>query len=1378
MAELDHAAPAPRTPTDLPPPALDRAATIPADMSPPPRHYTDQTDAERADLGRRAQEFAPRVMALSEGDARAAAESVGGMSARDRRDPKDYLLRQHPDDIEAALAAVDTPDPPLDIRYGKPRLPAKDALARADRPRDESLASETAVSELSDSDLTPDERATFERQSSPRELSSDDLTPAERASFERQSGDTAGRELTGQIAEDSRAQGAADADRNGLRAAVDEVLAGAEGAPKVEFVRDEDGLPEGTRLQSHGGRKVRREGLYDPDTQQVHILTENVTTPERAAWVAAHEIAGHHGLRGLMGERALADGRKAKDVLDAALDTARQNPTVAKLADAIGAQRKSGNPRLMAEEAIAELAAATRTGNWDHLRDRYGVDVPEGIREGAKTAVRRFVERIKALLAKLFKKARFSDVDVHQLVEDAWQYVRKPRERARAEPARETARESVAEPREESLESVGFTPEQRDFMRKAGMSDVVDQKTSLRKAMDWALGKFDDLKALGDKDALAQSVADRFHGIKRAESEKGGIEFGDSAYIAARQLNTASTMEAILRFGAPKLVDGVLRVDRSTPGLLDALQPVADTMPQFLGWLVAGRARYLKQQGRENLMSDADIRAGLSLSAGHEDAFKKAAAGYIKIKTAILDLAEKAGTINAEDRKVWDHNEYVPFHRVSEGGFAGPGTRRGLANQSAGIRKLKGGENALRDPLGNIIANFTRLVDSAMKNRATLMAIDNLGAPYVKKAPHQFAPASIPADQVKKYLVDSGVPDEIVEGLAPDTLHGVARMLSIKAPEGDNVIRVMRNGKPEYYEVDDPLLLESLTAFNEEPMAPWVRPFAWFKQLLTAGATMVPEFAGANLLRDTGEASITSRDRFVPVIDTLRGAVDQFRESELTQDLMMAGSYFHGGLFRMGDVEDTAKAVRRVLRKHGIAEGKIEHVIKSLFNPARWWDIYRSFIEASEMGSRISLARKRQAAGGSFLESAHEAKDFLDFSMRGNANFVRFLTSIMPFLNARIQGAYRLGRVASTGGRRGKMAARMAAVALASVGLYLWNQKHHKEAYDDLPEWDKDTYWHIAPGTKYHMRIPKPFELGLAAATLPERMYAAMQYQLTKGQEGDRPAQSADALWRAITGTLALDPLPQAVKPAAEVAFNYDTFFGRPIESFGDKYKLPEDRFNATTSPTMKAVSRGMGDVVGERNALSPKKLQHLWHGYTAGIGDYLVGASDWVLRQGEQEPPQPEKALRDFPFVGRFAQGDTPPKSTRYTDDFYSLLDQARDAKGSIKAAQKDGNTARARNLYNENRWLLGARTDEPDEEGGSYGYGGLKTLERQARVLSGIRKKDQAIYDDMNMTPAQKRTALDANAKERNDIVRKYARQFRELQRQAAYDQSGPLR
>ncbi|PJK03982.1 hypothetical protein CO612_07685 [Lysobacteraceae bacterium NML71-0210] len=452
--------------------------------------------------------------------------------------------------------------------------------------------------------------------------------------------------------------------------------------------------------------------------------------------------------------------------------------------------------------------------------------------------------------------------------------------------------------------TVALTPEQEAFMAKAGLA--ADMRSTWQKARDWVAERVPDMTRM--KERAAQWGLDRYYGLKDAVNKTGNIDLENDPYVAARMLNIASTMEAVLRFGAPRLKDGVLQIDRSIPGLLDALAPVKDNLNGFLGWMVARRAQLLKSQGRENLMSDADIAAGLSLRDGNEAAFDQAARDYLRLKNAILDLAEQTGTVNPQMRAMWDHAEYIPFYR--EGDY-GAGTKKGLENQTAGIKQLKGGEAALRDPLANIMQNFTRLIDSGMKNRAMLLAVDQLGDAYFTKLSPSVGKVLVPANDVRQHLLNNGVSQAAIDAMPRAALNGMARMLAMTAPTGDNVVRVMRDGKPEYYEVADPLVLRSITAMEELQMHGVIKVMGWFKHVLTAGATMDPSFLARNLMRDTGEAAATARERFIPMYDTLRGAAESLKESELAQDLMMAGSYFRDGVFHQGDFDATQRATRR-----------------------------------------------------------------------------------------------------------------------------------------------------------------------------------------------------------------------------------------------------------------------------------------------------------------------------------------------------------------------------------------------------------------------------------------------------------------------------------
>jgi len=794
-------------------------------------------------------------------------------------------------------------------------------------------------------------------------------------------------------------------------------------------------------------------------------------------------------------------------------------------------------------------------------------------------------------------------------------------------------------------------------------------------------------------------------------------------------------------------------------------------LPQFFGWMVARRAQLLKSQGRENLMSDDDIAVGLAFRDGNEAAFDAAARNYLQLKNAILDLAEQhGGTIDPDARAAWDHVEYIPFYRTDadEGRAFGPGTRKGLSNQSAGIRQLTGSEENLNDPLSNIIQNFTRLMDSALKNRAMLLAVDGLkDSGYFEKLGLDTKPETVPLAEVKKYLQAQGLDAQTLALTPKASLEGIARMLTLQAPMGDDVVRVMRKGRAEYYRVQDPLLLRSLTAFHDTPMAAWMKPLIWSKQALTAGATITPDFIGRNMARDTLEAWLTSKGKFTPVIDTLRGVGETLRETPLAQDLMMAGSYFHGGLFHVGDYEATGRATRRALRQHGISESKTEAVVKTLINPKRIWDVYRRVAESTEMGSRISLAKQRMDRGGSFREAALEGKDFLDFQLRGDSALLKFMVGTVPFMNARIQGNYRLARVSTASDRRKMVLARLAVMASATAMLYAWNQLAHGDAYDDLEEWEKDVYWHVAPGTPYHIRIPKPFELGLFGGTAVERSMAAFNHHaISEGQRGDRLEDSWAALLRGTGDTLAMNPIPQAFRPMFELWANENAFTGSPIESQGDRWKAPSERKTAHTSETLVQVSRGM-EAIFDDNAPSPKQLQHLWRGYFAGMGMYFMDAVDVPVRWLSNAPEKPEKALRDWPLIGTFARGDTPARNTAPMTQLYEWRDEAQKRSRAVKDALDNKDVNRARNLEAEWGWLLGPRVRSSNANGG-FMHSGVQQLERTARELAEIRRADNDIYASRTLTPAQKRQRLDANAQRRNTLARQRVNQLREREYQ----------
>ena len=175
------------------------------------------------------------------------------------------------------------------------------------------------------------------------------------------------------------------------------------------------------------------EAEYDPATGRLTLYADAIPTPERALFVLSHELT-HYGLAAKYGSG-----------LSSILLEARNNPMIAKLANAIAADRGMtvnsvrqdiadalGVPvarvahsaavhRLQVEttnEALAELNAAIERNDFAYLQDRYGVAVPKMMRNDLRGRLARLAASVKAWLAKLTGKQAtdYSDKQVWDLL--------------------------------------------------------------------------------------------------------------------------------------------------------------------------------------------------------------------------------------------------------------------------------------------------------------------------------------------------------------------------------------------------------------------------------------------------------------------------------------------------------------------------------------------------------------------------------------------------------------------------------------------------------------------------------------------------------------------------------------------------------------------------------------------------------------------------------------------------------------------------------------------------------------------------------------------------------------------------------------------------
>ncbi|WP_447766943.1 LPD38 domain-containing protein [Aeromonas veronii] len=826
--------------------------------------------------------------------------------------------------------------------------------------------------------------------------------------------------------------------------------------------------------------------------------------------------------------------------------------------------------------------------------------------------------------------------------------------------------------------------------------DIIDKtKTNLAKLRNVDRGVVESWLDRFIKKANTE-LLDALAPIKYAEDSAGITDAADSGYVAARMATgAASTMQATMLYGLPEWKDGVIQRKAGTgekDALLGIFSDLGKDLYNWLGWMAGHRAEILMAQGRENLLDANDIAALKALGNGKEAKFQDAKARWNRFNAATLDLAQDAGLFSKEVRAEFESEWYIPFFRETEDGdVLAPFKQRGIANQNAGIKKLKGGEANTNDLLENIFASTSKLIDASMKNMAAQKTIWN--------------------------LADTG----IIEVVAKPNLMDWRALKN-----GKNLITVKLEGEDYMIRVEDPDLYRAMTFFDRQPFGSMVNMASKAKRLLTAGVTASPEFMLRNFLRDSLSGWVISKDGFKPVIDSIRGVRKTLAVDGSTIDVMFSGASFLGGYVNGNAPSAMADAVRKSLRRKGMTPEQITRYEKSIIRNAAQakgviadaWDKYSRIGEALENANREAVYEAAIKAGKGHAQAAFESKDLMDFSMMGSARFIQAASMVLPFFNARLQGLGKLTR--EMHGNPRDLVKRAGMITAMSLGLLAINWDD--ERYEEVPDWDKDANWHFFIGDQ-HWRIPKPFEIGVLFGTIPERMVRAMGNK-------DTGAQFGKAVARAIGDTFALNPTPQIVKPLVEAAFNYDTFRGGPIDGPQDLNLIAEARYNEQTSLLMREL--------GELSGFSPKQLEHLVIGYTGTMGSYVMAAADGLIRTTQ---PGESAAWRadEIPLLKAIYRGAGPAKTTQHLEEFYQMLNEVNQLKRTIDQYRREGRIEAANTLLASSGELLKSR----------------QSLGRTQQKIRVVRNKIELIQRDKTLDAEQKRRRIDELLARRNDLA-----------------------
>jgi hypothetical protein len=187
-------------------------------------------------------------------------------------------------------------------------------------------------------------------------------------------------------------------ERGMTRDAVDDVVQTIKGtwtnAPSIQTLQSVNELPQELREQAERDG-VNPRGVYDPDSQQVFLIADNIPNQAQAAITLAHEALGHFGLRVVL-------GKNFNKMMD---DLYRTNKMVRDRADE--KIKEGDDQRTAVEEVLAEMA-----------QEVYDTRVPEN--KNKISALQKVINAIKQFLRNLgVPVGRIKDEEVIGLIANA-----------------------------------------------------------------------------------------------------------------------------------------------------------------------------------------------------------------------------------------------------------------------------------------------------------------------------------------------------------------------------------------------------------------------------------------------------------------------------------------------------------------------------------------------------------------------------------------------------------------------------------------------------------------------------------------------------------------------------------------------------------------------------------------------------------------------------------------------------------------------------------------------------------------------------------------------------------------------------------------------
>lgn len=787
----------------------------------------------------------------------------------------------------------------------------------------------------------------------------------------------------------------------------------------------------------------------------------------------------------------------------------------------------------------------------------------------------------------------------------------------------------------------------------------------------------------------------------------------------------------------------------------------------FSAYLALKRAAELEGRGMRSGFENGKLPSAEMQAL--ETRFEPTRQKLIKWQRNGRDLLVQSGLLDSKSAAAMDlaNADYVPFYRVYEklnSVSFGPENSKnagGYVDLNSGIRRIKGSDLAIIDPLQSAMKNAFMFRKIAEQNHIGVQFFDLMRdvqghGQWSEQIRPKMKQTTITHDQIAQKLIDEGVIKDV--SMLPQNADLTLRLFeAIKKPDTKNgEVIIFKNGKREHWEVKDPLLMEALK-YADADAAKLGKIPGWMLKIFTAptralrwGATGGPWFAIPNMIRDTVQGSVFAGSRkFVPFMDTVLGGLEVMRKGGQFERWKEAGGQFSG---QVTGTQAFTRLIEDALPKDPLAR----RALQGLADPQAWrggfrnaMDMIGAFGRFSEQATRVGEFMRGKQAGLSDMAAANLSKTLsLNFARAGETS--RVLNQFVPFFNATVQGLDQFMRMHLDPKTRGATIMK-GLTYITAPSLAVWALGKDDPEIQNLPEIRKNLFWNInlkpmatamgMPEKGFILSIPKPFLLGAVYGTSVER---ALDYATGRDPNGARKAAK-----NILANTL--NPFDvmmsiSGIRPVIEATTGHDLFMNRPIVPESMQHLPAPQQYSIGTSETAKM----MGKFTGH----SPMMIDHLLRGYFATAARFGTDAIDYgMAKMALTDVPMPAtKGMMELPILNRFA--GSPYAANAFVERFYKA---SKDMEGKLAVLNKQTDqmsTTEQQRWWKQNQAELSHYLRTVDYQTNRTGAGDIRKVQARLGEITGAMKDIQA---SRIMTADEKRDKMIELTRQRNELAEK---------------------